>query len=324
MAYGAVDRRIWNDERFRRWREDVRMVWLYLLTCPHGNRLGCFVLPTYYVADDVQLELDVAREALATLEEEGRIAWDRELRVVCIRNHLKPEYNPLANQSVVKAAMKDLAELPDSRKCLRALLEAVDRWGRPHYEQLEQELRHRVGDGVAHGGGQGAGHGVAHGGGGSVPHPDPDPDPEHTHHARGTGGESEEGGKSSSPSDRQADLELEDAVDVVWSHYVSRYAERYSQARADRLKLTAAGRDGKIRGRLREDYTPDELCRAIDGCFDDQWHAERQKDDLEYILRNQSKVEDFLNRAERNGGPPESRPDGREELAAMREAASDG
>lgn len=186
MGYGAVDRRVWNDERFRSWDRDVRMVWLYLLSCPHGNRLGCFVLPSYYVADDVQLEPDEAQEALAALEEAGRIVWDRELRVVCIRNHLRPEYNPLQNKSVVKAALKDLAKLPDSQKCLRALLEAVEQWGKPHYEKLEQELRQRVRQGEGHREGQG----VPQGGGHPPPHPDPDPDPEQDPDPEGRGADS--------------------------------------------------------------------------------------------------------------------------------------
>lgn len=124
-------------------------------------------------------------------------------------------------------------------------------------------------------------------------------------------------------ADASASDEPSPAVRKVWRHYVERYADRYSEKRADRLKLTAAGRDGKIRGRLREDYSPEELCRAIDGCFEDPWHRDRDKHDLEYILRNQPKVEDFLNRAERNGGRPDERPDGREELAAIAQGAAD-
>lgn len=177
MAYGAVDRRVWNDERFRSWDRDTRDVWLYLLTCPHGNRLGCFVLPVLYVADDVQISPQAARNALERLEAENRIAWDSDLRVVCIRKHLHPDYNPLANESVVKAALKDLADLPDSMICLRALLASAKNYSRPHYDALTEELRHRVRQGVGHG----------------VPHPehepDHDPDPESENNTPPDGGE---------------------------------------------------------------------------------------------------------------------------------------
>lgn len=123
------------------------------------------------------------------------------------------------------------------------------------------------------------------------------------------GDDGESGGNATADADGHADAsdETSPAVDKVWRHYVRRYGERYSPGRAERLKLSAAGRDGKIRGRLRDGYSPEELCRAIDGCFGDDWHRERDKHDLEYVLRNQSKVEGFLNRAERNGGPPRRR-----------------
>lgn len=202
MAYGAVDRRIWNDERFRSWDRDTRDTWIYLLTTPHGNRLGCFVLPAYYVADHVQIGVEAARDALQNLHDEERIVWDPDLRVVCIRNHLHPDYNPLANPNVVTAALKDLSELPDSEPCLQELLSAVRRWGKGHYEPLEDVLAERVtgtvcetvtetvtetvstshDSGDSNGSGNGSGNGMANGMRNPEPehepYQDPDPEPE--------------------------------------------------------------------------------------------------------------------------------------------------
>lgn len=117
------------------------------------------------------------------------------------------------------------------------------------------------------------------------------------------------GGSAPAADDRDVVTETQDreAIEAVFSHYTTRYAERYSEARADRLKLTACQRDQHIRARLREGYTTEELRTAIDGCFDDPWHAEREKDELEYIVRNQGLVERFLKAAAQhaaNGGPP--------------------
>lgn len=162
MAYGAVDRRVWHDEKFRSWDRDTREIWLYLLTCPHGNRIGCFVLDRYYAASDLQMPPERVEAGLAELEEAGRIVWDEDARVICIRRHLHPDYNPLANESVAKAAAKDINELPDSPKCFRALLEAVEEWGRSHYTPFTEALRHRVRDGVGHHAGEGGRQGVPH------------------------------------------------------------------------------------------------------------------------------------------------------------------
>lgn len=123
--------------------------------------------------------------------------------------------------------------------------------------------------------------------------------------------------------DAQPDLDLTGSVERVWQCYLKCYAEKFGEERADRLELTASGRGGKIRARLREGYSVEELQHAIKGNFAAPWYRERDKHELEFILRNQSKVEKFLNKYERNGGPPEERPDGRDELAAMKEAAGE-
>jgi len=91
------------------------------------------------------------------------------------------------------------------------------------------------------------------------------------------------------------------AVKEVWSHYQRRYAQRYSIDRAKRLKVDACGRLGHLRARLSENYSVEELKRAIDGCFVDPWHADRQKDDLAYIIRNQGQVETFLKKHDQHG-----------------------
>lgn len=99
---------------------------------------------------------------------------------------------------------------------------------------------------------------------------------------------------------QQGSLEVEKngTIEAVWNHYISTYADRFSEGRAKRLKLDSAGRPGKIKARLREGYSQNDLCRAIDGYFESDWHVERGKVELEYILRNQSSVEEGLTKAD--------------------------
>lgn len=103
------------------------------------------------------------------------------------------------------------------------------------------------------------------------------------------------------------DVDDGDAIRDVWDHYCRRYAELHSESRADRMSLDACDRRSKIRARFREGYRPNDLKRAIDGCFYDDWHRARSKVELEYIIRNQTKTEDFITRFEqresdRSGG----------------------
>lgn len=172
MAYGTVDRRIWNDEKFRRWPRDVRELWLYLLTCPHGNRIGTFVLDPYYAAADTQLEPDAVRSALHVLEREDRIVWDESRRVVCLKRHL--QYESLRNPNVVTAAVGDLEELPTSPACFRALLAACKECGQPHYRPLLQALENRIGNSSPNSSGNSSPNSCPN----RYPNPEPEPEPE--------------------------------------------------------------------------------------------------------------------------------------------------
>ena len=55
-------------------------------------------------------------------------------------------------------------------------------------------------------------------------------------------------------------------------------------------------------------YSVGDLCLAIDGNADDEWHRERAKHELTYVLRDAGKVDSFIALAERqaaqrlNGG----------------------
>lgn len=132
MAYSKVERRTWNDERFRRWPKDRRDVWLYLLTTPHldqpGGRFGCCVLDPMYAAADLSAPDDrwtperVERQ-LAELEQEGRIVWDPDARLVLLVrffDHNRPE-----NPNVVKGMVRDIEAAPYSERVMINLFATV-------------------------------------------------------------------------------------------------------------------------------------------------------------------------------------------------------
>jgi len=48
MRYQNIECKIWNDEKFTKLTPMQQRLFLYFLTCPHGNFLGIFVLkPTW-------------------------------------------------------------------------------------------------------------------------------------------------------------------------------------------------------------------------------------------------------------------------------------
>ncbi len=153
MSYGRVSESFWHDDVIRGLTEPARYFMLYLMSCPHGNRLGLFVLAAAYAADDLDCpdspwDRDRVIRVLEELLKKGRIGWDRRSRTVFVRYYLR--HNSLHNGSVVKGALNDLAGLPKT-PLLGDLLAIVveERKGeagepiRAHYEELEDELRRR-------------------------------------------------------------------------------------------------------------------------------------------------------------------------------------
>jgi len=55
LSYGTM-------RNFRALPEDARTVFLYLLTCPHGNMCGIFYLPDLYAASDLQWDAETVSE----------------------------------------------------------------------------------------------------------------------------------------------------------------------------------------------------------------------------------------------------------------------
>ncbi len=188
MAYGKISEAFWHDAKIRNLSERARYFMLYLMSCPHGNRLGLFVLDLGYAASDLSCGVDVATgeaikweplhvsEVLTELQDRGRVGWDVEDRVVFVRHYIR--HNTMANLSVVKGALNDLLGLPDT-PLLAELLEAVREQRRgpagptkSYMTDLEDELVRRLGiigiptgnidesHSVVHGAGHGAIHGA--------------------------------------------------------------------------------------------------------------------------------------------------------------------
>jgi len=55
-----------------------------------------------------------------------------------------------------------------------------------------------------------------------------------------------------------------------------------------------------IEARLRDGFSSEDLCRAVDGNLIEPWHAERNAHSIAMVFRNAGKVEDFL---QARGGP---------------------
>ena len=110
MRYTKIHTQIWNDEKFCRLSHSQQRLFLYILTSPHSNIIGFYVLKKTYIQGDLEvLPKDLAKD-LAKLCFDGLISYDGDLQVVLIHNWLR--HNPITNPNQRLAASKIISELP--------------------------------------------------------------------------------------------------------------------------------------------------------------------------------------------------------------------
>ncbi len=125
--YGKVFTAFWTSEDARGFSDDGRMLALYLMTCQHGNMIGCFRLPNAYAADDLKWDSERVSKGFAELYQKGFAYRCERSSWVVIHRHMK--WNKLENPNVGKAAGKlfDSVSPPNDVKAL--LVKALQEFG---------------------------------------------------------------------------------------------------------------------------------------------------------------------------------------------------
>lgn len=139
FRYFRISPRFWSRAEQKDWTDDMKMLALYLLTCPHRTTEGLYRLPKQYAQADLEWSPERFGEPFAQLLEDGFCDYDEQAQVVLIRGALK--YQACANANVATAAVKRLHELPETRLAweFRQLVEQFD-------EQLAKQLPEQFGD----------------------------------------------------------------------------------------------------------------------------------------------------------------------------------
>lgn len=112
MRYQKIHAQIWHDEKFISLSDDAKFLFLYILTSPHNNAIGVYVLPLQYAAADLGWPEKRLREPFRELLAEGLILYDERVKLICVKNQLK--HNPLENENQTKSAVKVFRALPKS------------------------------------------------------------------------------------------------------------------------------------------------------------------------------------------------------------------
>lgn len=143
--YTKVQTKMWHDPRFKRLSQRGKLFYLYLLTCPHRNLEGLFVLPIGYAAADLGWTEETVIETVTETVSEGLIDYDETVDLVLIFGAL--EFNSPANPNMVKSAVGKLESIPDSPLLERFLTEAErfsERLAKQLGERFREPLTHKT------------------------------------------------------------------------------------------------------------------------------------------------------------------------------------
>jgi hypothetical protein len=111
-AFGRIESGFWQNPKVKALTERGRLLLAYLLSCPHGNSIGCYVLPAGYVMADLGWDETTANTHIKELIEHRRIERDASTGLTLIRGWWG--HNRIENKNVAIAAGKQIAMLPQT------------------------------------------------------------------------------------------------------------------------------------------------------------------------------------------------------------------
>lgn len=109
--FGIIRHAFWEDQKIRSLSPCGLIVMNYLMTCRHGNAVGCFRLPIGYAEVDLAPWLNgigTVSEGFHELSEAGLIRYEEGSQHVLIRNFLR--HNRIDNANVAKMAVRLVEE----------------------------------------------------------------------------------------------------------------------------------------------------------------------------------------------------------------------
>lgn len=109
--YRKVDPRIWNDEKFRRFSQTGKLVFLFLMTHPHMTALGAMRATTAGLAAELEMSPKAFGEAFHEAFLKGMVEYDQQACFIALPRFLR--YNGPESPNVVKAWSSSLELLPE-------------------------------------------------------------------------------------------------------------------------------------------------------------------------------------------------------------------
>lgn len=109
--FRKVDPRVWNDEKFRAFSDDAKLIFLYLLTSPGMTSVGAMRHTIAGMAAELKWSQERYRERFGEPLRVGMVEYDEDACLVLLPNFLK--YNPPENANVLKSWFSSLDMIPE-------------------------------------------------------------------------------------------------------------------------------------------------------------------------------------------------------------------
>lgn len=108
--YGKIEVGFWQNPKMRGLSDGARLLYIYLIACPHGNSVGCFVLPDGYVQADLRWDEKHVSKHVSELVSKGLIDRDQGTALTWIKGWFG--HNSIENTNVAKNAAEMVRALP--------------------------------------------------------------------------------------------------------------------------------------------------------------------------------------------------------------------
>jgi len=109
--FGKIETGFWRNPKVNRLSDHAKLLLAYLFSCPHGNGIGCFVLPQGYIAVDLGWDPEVVAERLSELLQNGFATVDEPTNLIRIIGWWG--HNSIDNPNMAKYVVGAVKSLPN-------------------------------------------------------------------------------------------------------------------------------------------------------------------------------------------------------------------
>lgn len=140
-VYGKLESVFWQNPKVCKLSDSSKLLLIYIYSSPHGNSVGCFVLPDGYISADMRWNIELVTKHVSELVSEGFIERNNDTNIIRIIGWF--DHNTIENDNVAKSAIKTVKVLPccnEKDKLINDMISASNKFINKYRNELLNEL----------------------------------------------------------------------------------------------------------------------------------------------------------------------------------------